>query len=147
MSEWQYWQTSVSSSDFISGQYDFDSYINAFFAEMVKAGWQLVTATTTIRPTGTGSSHTASYHYIWKNLADTGRSQLSWREPPVTADPSQQVKRGVIGVSGHGRPPTRPAGNFGDWHQSTSYLASKRDVVTTNQGRRNQIADEYALIR
>jgi hypothetical protein len=66
MSEWEYRQTSISSSDFISGKYDFDTYVNAFFAEMVKVGWQLVTATTTIRPTGGGSSYTDSYHYIWK---------------------------------------------------------------------------------
>ena len=60
MSEWRYRQTSIEPVQ------QFDKAVNAHLAKMADAGWELVTATSSIRESAHGGSQTCAYHYIWK---------------------------------------------------------------------------------
>jgi hypothetical protein len=67
VSGWQYKQTSISASFYSSSKGFDDSEVNAHLAEMADAGWELVTATSTIRETTPHyGSRTEGHHFIWK---------------------------------------------------------------------------------
>ena len=77
MSEWQYWQTTLSGDSADYQVYNeakkrwetgpnwlqrADDAANAHFAEMAQAGWELVTTTATTFVNG----GTRAHHFIWK---------------------------------------------------------------------------------
>lgn len=79
MSGWQYRQTTIwiqrvryvqvgkrRQAEYIANYLqEFDDAVNAHFAEMANAGWELVTTTSTVQSTGSGSQ-TEAHHFIWK---------------------------------------------------------------------------------
>ena len=65
MSEVEYWQTSIRPR---SDPQAFDAEVNAHFAEMAAAGWELVTVFSTILPSilSYPDNYTDYQSFVWK---------------------------------------------------------------------------------